>query len=369
MAEFLTPSEKFRDVSRGKPKPFTLKGEDQVKARLTPESWRLEIVGDESASVEKPRKIDDGSALDFAGLLKLGEKHSVRYLKAMQCSNIACPLGQGLWEGVPLREVLRTCGKLSNVRRLYWWGFHNDDPVQLFQASMGLNHALETAPGEPPPILAYKLNGRPLSPVRGGPVRVVVPWAHGFKSIKWLRKMVLTNDHKANDTYAGGNNDVESVLKTMAWTDPASAMFKSGEGIVLAGHAMVGVGGLERVEYWLRADTGTHGRIEDDDPAWNTAEWKPCELEPAPTDWGGGLPGGALPKDVIGFDPATGRPREWPMRWNLAYWTVKLPALKAGAYEFRARTVDRNGFAQPEPRPYQKSGQNPITCKTFMVMG
>ena len=32
--------------------------------------------------------------------------------------------------------------------------------------------------------------------------------------------------------------------------------------------------------------------------------------------------------------------------------------LAPGAYEFRVRTVDLNGFAQPEPRPYPKSGRN-----------
>ncbi len=33
----------------------------------------------------------------------------------------------------------------------------------------------------------------------------------------------------------------------------------------------------------------------------------------------------------------------------------------------RARAVDRNGFAQPEPRPYPKSGLNAIPCRTIEV--
>src|SRR6516162_10479401 len=60
---FLTKAAQFRDVSRGNPKPFTLKGDDLVKARLTPESWRLEIVSDGSTQIEKPRKLDDNTAL------------------------------------------------------------------------------------------------------------------------------------------------------------------------------------------------------------------------------------------------------------------------------------------------------------------
>src|SRR5204863_7998109 len=42
----LTPADKFRDVSRGNPKPHTLTGDALVRAGLTPETWRLEITAD-----------------------------------------------------------------------------------------------------------------------------------------------------------------------------------------------------------------------------------------------------------------------------------------------------------------------------------
>ena len=38
-----------------------------------------------------------------------------------------------------------------------------------------------------------------------------------------------------------------------------------------------------------------------------------------------------------------------------------------GSYEIRARTVDLNGFTQPEPRPYQKSGMNLVPCQNLTV--
>ena len=101
---FLTNAEAFQDVSRGNPKPYSLKGDDLVKARLTPATWRLEIVSDGSAQVEKPRKLEDQTALDLPALEELGKRHGVKFLKAMQCLNIAPPRGEGLWEGVPLRE-------------------------------------------------------------------------------------------------------------------------------------------------------------------------------------------------------------------------------------------------------------------------
>src|SRR5262245_38804149 len=191
---FLTEAAAFRDVSRGDPKPYTLKGDDLVKARLTPESWRLEIVPADKAELEKPRRLADGTALDLPALEGLVKTHGVRFLKAMQCLNIPQPLGQGLWEGVPLRHVLRLGGAMAHVRRVYYWGFHNDDPKQLFRSSLSYSQAMETPPGEPPAFLAYRLNGEPIPLARGGPVRLVVPWAFGFKSIKWLRHIAVTND-------------------------------------------------------------------------------------------------------------------------------------------------------------------------------
>ena len=63
---------------------------------MTPETWRLEIVSDGSADIEKPRKLDDNTAIDLPALETLGKHHGVKFLKAMQCLNIAQPLGQGL---------------------------------------------------------------------------------------------------------------------------------------------------------------------------------------------------------------------------------------------------------------------------------
>ena len=365
---YLTEADKFTDVSRGNPKPFTLKGDALVHARLTPETWRLEIVSDGSTQIEKPRKLEDGSAIDLATIQELAKRKGVKFLKAMQCLNIAQPLGQGLWEGVPLREVLKLAGKVNNIRRVYYWGFHNDDPKQLFQSSLAYNQVMETPPWDLGPFVAYRLNGEPISLLRGGPVRMVIPWAHGFKSIKWLQRIMLTNDFKANDTYAEANNDPESYLKTMARIDEGPEVYPAGQPITLRGTAMVGWSGLKRVEYWLRPDAGTHGKLAEDDPAWKSAQWRPGVLDPAPEDWTGQLPASVSAKDVWGFDPATGQPKQWPLRFSIARWSATFKDLALGAYEFRVRTVDLNGFAQPEPRPYPKSGRNEIQVKTLVVM-
>ncbi len=371
----LTDAKDFFDVSRGNPKPHSLRGEELINARLTPATWRLEIIGDGSSELARPHRLEDDSALNLEALETLGKTRGVRYLKAMQCNNIPVPLGQGLWEGVPLREVVRQVGKIGNVRRVYYWGFHNNDPKQVFQSSLGLNRVLESPPWEPPPLVAYRLNGHPIPIERGGPVRMIVPWAHGFKSIKWLQQIVLTNDYKANDTYALENNDPESALKTAAYLGQSidayrktrPSKFKAGAPIVIEGTAIAGASGLKRVEYWLRPATGGDPKLADDDPAWASAKWRPCVLMSPPDDWDAILPAGVASKDVWGFDPMTGAPKEWPLPFNSIAWTAHLAPLAPGAYEFRARTVDRNDFAQPEPRPYQKSGMNLVPFQMLAV--
>src|SRR5947208_8206145 len=85
---FLTPSKDFGDVSRGDPLPYTLKPNALVKARLTPETWRLEVAAEDKAEVGRPLRLADGTALDLPALLKLGATRGVRFLKAIQCTNI-----------------------------------------------------------------------------------------------------------------------------------------------------------------------------------------------------------------------------------------------------------------------------------------
>ena len=363
---FLTPAGDFQDVSRGNPKPFTLTGEALAQARLTPETWRLEVTADDSPQegIKELAKIGQPVTLDFAALTELGKKQGVKFLKAMQCLNIATPLGQGLWEGVPLREVLRLCGAMNNVRRVSYWGFHNDDPKQLFQSSLSYSQVMETPPGELPVFVAYRLNGEPLPLERGGPVRMVVPWAHGFKSIKWLQHIVLTNDSRANDTYAEKNNDPESHLKTAAYLDDLAPKFSAREPVIVGGLAIAGWSGLQRVEYWLRPAAPD---IADDDPAWESAKWTASQLAEPPADWSAVLPAGVASREVLGFDRQTGQPLTWPLRYSMVAWSATLRDLAPGKYEIRARAVDLNGYAQPEPRPLAKTGRNAIQVRRSAV--
>jgi DMSO/TMAO reductase YedYZ molybdopterin-dependent catalytic subunit len=281
----------------------------------------------------------------------------------MTCLNIGCPLGMGLWEGVPLRDVVWMTKPRENIRRVFYYGYHNDDPQQMFLSSLPLGRVLEDPFDLPPVILCYKLNGQWLDSQRGGPVRIVVPETYGFKSIKWLTHVVLTNLPHANDTYAAGNNDVDSPLKSFAATLGVPAEIGSGKPIPVTGYAQVGISGVAKVQVWIAPSDKPWSR---DDEYFAKAPWINAEILPPPQRWPG-LPDEKIPKETLGFDHA-GRPRTWPLRLAKLHWAILLPGQPAGEYTLRSRTADEKGIAQPLPRPFRKSGHAEIEKVTIRVV-
>jgi DMSO/TMAO reductase YedYZ molybdopterin-dependent catalytic subunit len=366
LESFFTPPANFQDVSRGKPVPHSLPEEKRREVGLTRETWKLEVISDPENPAALGRQLtrDKGTALDFDALLQLAKKHAVRFAKVMTCLNIGCPLGMGLWEGVPLREVVWLTQPRENLRRVFYYGYHNDDPKQMFRSSLPIGRVLEDPRDLPPVILCYKLNGEWLDPKRGGPVRIVVPEAYGFKSVKWITHVVLTNLFHANDTYASGNNDVEAELKSFAATLLVPGDVQKGAPIPITGYAQVGVGGLSKVQVWI-SPAGKEWPA--DDPYFTKAPWTDALILGVPKQWGGNLPDDAIPKDTLGFDAKTGQPRTWPMRLGKAHWAVLHPGLAAGEYTLRCRTIDERGHAQPMPRPFRKSGHCAIESVKLTV--
>ncbi len=356
--DYLTPSELFRNVERHKPLPYKLPLEKRLELGLERETWKLEVVADPESNsrLRNPMTRAEGTALDFAGLMKLSESKASRFLKVMTCNNLGDPLGMGLWEGVPLRDVIWLAKPESNIRRVFYRGYHNGSEKQIFQSSLPIGRVLEDPPGEHPVILCFRLNGKPLSGERGGPVRMIVPEAYGFKSVKWIQTIFLTNNHQANDTYANQNNDIDSRMKSYARFVLWPKSVKHGEPIPVSGVAQAGQSGLRKVQYWLKpADEP----LPSGDRYFASADWKDAEILRQPADFGAAFPGGRLP-EIPGQTDKDGNLLEWPPRYALAHWAALLTGVKPGRYELRCRTIDNNGIAQPMPRPFSKSGGNAI---------
>lgn len=356
---YLTPQADFRDVSRGKPVPHGLPAEQKQAVGMTRESWKLQVTSDPDhpARLRQSFTSEKGNAFDFKALMQLAEKHAVRFPKVMTCLNIGCPLGMGIWEGVPLRELVWLTEPRENLRRVFYYGYHNDDPKQMFRSSLPVGRVLEDPYDLPPVILCYKLNGEWLSSERGGPVRMVVPEAYGFKSIKWLTHLVLSNRWNANDTYGEKNNDVDSPLKSFAATLGVPEKPSAETPFAVTGYAQVGISGLKKVQVWLHRDG------EELPPAgryYAHAPWQDAQILPPPKQWGGALEDNRIPVGTLGFEADSNTPRTWPMRLSKVHWGILFPGLPAGKYTLRSRTIDEKGYAQPLPRPFRKSGHAAI---------
>ena len=137
---YFTPPEKFQDVSRGTPLPHKLPDAKKREVGMHRDTWKLEVVSDPDnpATLGKPLLKKDNTALDFAALMELAKTKAVRFAKVMTCLNIGCPLGMGVWEGVPLRDVLWLAQPKANLRRVFYHGYPQRRPeADLRQLSAG----------------------------------------------------------------------------------------------------------------------------------------------------------------------------------------------------------------------------------------
>jgi sulfite oxidase len=179
-AAAITPLERFYVRNHG-PVP----GEDA--------GWRLRVDG----LVERP--------LDVS-LAELRERFPAAELTAtLQCAGNRraglmavrdipgeAPWGPGatgtaVWRGVRLRDVLQAAG--ARGTHVAFEGAERSDeaePPQRFAGSI----PREKAEGEEV-LLAFEMNGAPLPPVHGAPLRVVVPGYIGARSVKWLTRVEL----------------------------------------------------------------------------------------------------------------------------------------------------------------------------------
>jgi DMSO/TMAO reductase YedYZ molybdopterin-dependent catalytic subunit len=158
---------------------------------IDPAMFRLKVTG----LVEKPLSL----SLDALRGMRRTE-----LVAGFECSGNRRPL-QGLssnarWTGVPLRTVLDQAGVKGNAREFVFFGAdHGKEDVefrtqkyeveQQFGRSLSREKALS-----PEPLLAYALNGEPLTRHQGSPLRLLVPGWYGVANVKWLSHIHLQED-------------------------------------------------------------------------------------------------------------------------------------------------------------------------------
>jgi DMSO/TMAO reductase YedYZ molybdopterin-dependent catalytic subunit len=136
-------------------------------------TWRLKIEG----LVEKPL------TLRFDEIQALPRK--------IQTKNFICVEGWGLddqkWEGVHPKEIFSRVKISPKAKFVSFYATGGQ-----YRDSLSLQEALE-----PETMLAYRVNEKDLSPENGFPIRLVVPRMYAYKSVKWVERIVFTEEQEA----------------------------------------------------------------------------------------------------------------------------------------------------------------------------
>jgi len=108
-------------------------------------------------------------------------------------------VGNVQWTGVPLRVILEIAIPMPTASFVWSDGLDRGEfaGVKADRYRKDLPIAKATSDEV---LLAYEINGKPLSKERGGPVRLVVPGWFGTNSTKWISKISL-QDHRATGPY------------------------------------------------------------------------------------------------------------------------------------------------------------------------
>src|SRR5437870_1711860 len=166
------------------PNPLFFLRSNNPPPRLASHEWRLRIDG----RVKRPL------TLDLAGLRALPSQTQEVWLECAGNSRRRFdPPGEGnqwddqavsnaLFTGVSLRTILERAGVESDAVEVVATGGDADS----FQRALPLETAMQ-----PAVLLAYEMNGEPIPPPNGGPVRLIIPGWAGIASVKWPVRMEL----------------------------------------------------------------------------------------------------------------------------------------------------------------------------------
>ena len=149
--------------------------------------------------------VDKPLQLTLDDLKKMG---STDLVVGFECSGNRGPIqglcGNGKWTGVPLKKVFDAAVVKASAREFVFFGADKGEEevewrTQKFKIDVPFGRSLnreKAMSGEP--VLAWALNGQPLSKHQGSPLRLLVPGWYGVANVKWLSQI-----HIQEDAYLG----------------------------------------------------------------------------------------------------------------------------------------------------------------------
>jgi len=293
---------------------------------LDPAAWRLRIDG----AVDRP------ASLDLAALVA---RPSVTARVTLECAGngrarllprpISQPwldeaVGTAEWTGTPLAPLLRAAALRDEALDVVFTGADHGVErgiEQDYERGLPLAEALSEDV-----LLVHTMNGQPLPPQHGAPLRLLVPGWYGMAQVKWLTRISVRNT-----PFDGFQNATAYRIKQTAGED--------GEPVTrIRPRALLQPPGFPDFQTRTRiVDRGVHkltGR------AWSG--WAPIARVEVSAD------GAATWSDaVLGPEPERYAWRSW--RWT---WVAETP----GRSDLCARATDAAGNVQPVEAPWNRQG-------------
>lgn len=158
---------------------------------IDPDRWRLTIGGE----------VETGLSLSLDDLRRLPQREIVVTMECAGNSRSSMTpradgvlwgngaVGTARWSGVPLAEVLRWARPRAGACEIVLSGAdHGSEPGT--EEELNFEMSIPTAKAaHPDTILAVSMNGQPLEPRHGYPLRAIVPGWYGMASVKWLTRI------------------------------------------------------------------------------------------------------------------------------------------------------------------------------------
>jgi len=168
-------------------------------------------------------------------------------------------------------------------------------------------------------LIAYEMNGEPLSPDHGAPFRIIVPRWYAVASVKWLKRIDVLTEPYTGEFQTGHYiyewpdqpHEAVTLMRVRARvTDPAPGSTLSVGTYTVRGKAWSGTGPVTRVDISLTGE----------------GDWHAAQLEPpkGPYQW-----------------------QDWSFDWE---------ANDVGRHTLRARATDAAGNVQPEVPLWNRLG-------------
>lgn len=152
------------------------------------------------------------------------EQNVVRKTKGFSWG--AAGLSTALWTGVPLDILLAKAKPLmrgrglrgSTNRRAQYVCFEGADklPNGYYGTSIKLNWAMDPNRGV---MVAHGMNGETLTPDHGKPLRIIIPGQIGGRSVKWLKRIIVTEAPSDNWYHIYDNRVLPTTVSPEASAD------------------------------------------------------------------------------------------------------------------------------------------------------